>query len=274
MAGKTRENSETKTIEGDFYRQMVERNIGVISAEEQERLRRSCVAVAGCGGMGGLSAEQLARLGVGHVKIADFDSFAVHNLSRQCCSATSTVGQNKAEVLGRHLKDINPFLRLDVYPKGVTPENVEEFIKGAHAVIDGTDYSTLESTVLMYRAARRQGLCVFNPNAVGFGVSVFVFGPKTVSFEEFLGLSANKDPRLALMKLVQYIPRYADPDIMKQAALGRINIPNIIMPQHLGTSTAVSEAVMILLGRIPEPAGPEPRVFIFDLQDRKFEVRG
>lgn len=267
-------DSETSIQEEDFYRQMVERNIGVISVEEQERLKSSCFAVAGCGGMGGLSAEQLVRLGVGHLKIADFDSFSVHNLSRQCCSATSTIGKNKAETLGRHLKDINPLLRLDVYTNGVTPENVEDFIQGAHAVIDGTDYSVLESTVLMYAAARLRGLCVFNPNAVGFGVSVLIFGPKTVSFEEFLGLSADKDPRLALMKLVQYLPKYADPDVIKQAALGQINIPNIIMPQHLGTSIAVSEAVMVLLGRRPEPAGPEPRVFIIDLQDRKFEAKG
>lgn len=55
----------------EFYREMVNRNIGVISVEEQEKLRKSCVAVAGCGGMGGLSAEQLVRLGVGRVKIAD-----------------------------------------------------------------------------------------------------------------------------------------------------------------------------------------------------------
>ena len=69
------------TVTDDFYKQMVERNIGVLSHEEQERLSKACVAVAGCGGIGGLSAEQLVRVGVGHVKIADHDSFAVHNLS-------------------------------------------------------------------------------------------------------------------------------------------------------------------------------------------------
>ena len=97
MDMKTQISPETAAQADDFYRQMIDRNIGVISAEEQERLRTSCFAVAGCGGMGGLSAEQFVRLGVGHVKIADFDTFAVHNLSRQCCSATSTNGKNKAE---------------------------------------------------------------------------------------------------------------------------------------------------------------------------------
>jgi len=50
------------------------------------------------------------------------------------------------------------------------------------------------------------------------------------------------------------------------------NVPNIIMPQHLGGAIAVSEAVMLLLGRIKPPKGPNPRIFVLDVQDRKFEV--
>ena len=258
----------------DFYAQMVERNIGVISAEEQERLRNACIAVTGCGGIGGLSAEQLVRLGVGHVKIADFDKFETHNLSRQTGSASSNIGQNKADVLARHFRDINPGLRLDIFKEGIKPENVERFIDDAEIIIDGMDYSSLQTTVLLYRAARKKGLCVVNPNAIGFGVSVFVFGPNTISLEDYIGLSQGADPRMALMKLMPYMPAYGDKDLIRRAAMGEMNIPNIVMPQHLGTAIAVSEAVMILLGRVSAPSGPDPRIFILDLQDREFEVRG
>jgi molybdopterin/thiamine biosynthesis adenylyltransferase len=253
---------------------MVERNIGVISSGEQDKLRKSCVAVAGCGGMGGLSAEQLVRLGVGRVKIADSDTFAIHNLSRQCGSACSNVGRNKAEVLGRHFKDINPELNLEIFKEGVTPQNVERFIEGAEAVIDGTDFSTFSATILIYQTARRKNICVINPNAIGFGVNVFVFGPKTISIEDYLGLTSGADPKMALRKLVPYIPTYADLAVFEKAAKGEINIPNLAMPQYLGTSVAVSEAVMIVLGRVRPPAGPNPRIFILDLLDRKFEVTG
>lgn len=257
-----------------FYLDMVGRNIGVISAEEQERLRNTCIAVAGCGGIGGLSGEQLVRLGVGHIKIADFDKFETHNLSRQAGSASSNIGRNKAGVLARHFRDINPELRLDVFNEGVKPENIEKFIEGAEIIIDGMDYSALQITVQLYNAAKRKNLCVVNPNAIGFGVSVFVFGPKTVTLEEFLMSSSNADPRPALVKLIPYMPTYADPEIIRKAAMGEMNIPNIVMPQHLGTAIAVSEAVMILLGRVSAPAGPNPRIFILDLQDRKFAVTG
>ena len=257
-----------------FYKDMVGRNIGILTTEEQERLRNTCIAVAGCGGMGGLSAEQLVRLGVGHVKIADPDRFVVHNLSRQCGSTTSNVGQNKAEVLGRHFKEINPHLKLDIFKEGVLPENVGKFIEGAAVIIDGTDFSNMQATVAMYVAAQKNDICVVSPNAIGFGVNVFVFGPKTVSLEKFLGLSSGVDPRLALMRLVPYIPSYIDPSIIRKAAMGEMFIPNIAMPQYFGTSIAVSEAVMMVLGKIAPPEGPNPRIFIMDLLDRKFQITG
>jgi hypothetical protein len=71
-----------------------------------------------------------------------------------------------------------------------------------------------------------------------------------------------------------YTPTYVDPDIVRKAALGEINIPNIAMPQYFGTAVAASEAVMMVLGRIKPPKGPAPRIFILDLLDRKFEVTG
>ena len=255
-----------------FYEEMVGRNIGVITNEEQARLKNTCIAVAGCGGMGGLSAEQLVRMGVGHVKIADFDSFCVHNLSRQCGSTTSNVGQVKTEVLARHFKDINPYLKLEIFKDGVTSENADRFVEKAEAVIDGTDLSRFSFTLAMYNAARKNDICVINPNAIGFGVNVFVFGPKTVTLDKFMGLSKGDDPRTGLQKLVPYIPSYIEPSLVRRAAMGETFIPNLAMPQYFGTSIAVSEAVMMVLGRIQPPAGPNPRVFIMDLLDRKFQV--
>ncbi len=262
----------------DFYTEMVDRNIGVISSCEQERLRKICVVVAGCGGMGGLSAEQLVRLGVGYVKIADFDNFETHNLSRQCGSTFSNVGQRKAEVLARYFQEINPELKLEVFTDGVQAENAEKFVENAEVVIDGIDYSCFYNTVILHRAARKKGLCVISPHAVGFGANVLVFGPQTASIEEYTGLSPSASREeiekftIPIEKFAPYLPTYADQELVRKAALSEINIPNIIMPQHLGTSVAVSEAVMIALGRVKPPSGPGPRKFVLDLQDRKFEI--
>ena len=54
-----------------LYKSIFSRNIGLLTEKEQDRLRRSTVAIAGMGGVGGLLAERLIRLGLGKIKIND-----------------------------------------------------------------------------------------------------------------------------------------------------------------------------------------------------------
>jgi len=70
----------------------------------------------------------------------------------------------------------------------------------------------------MYQEARRKGVCVINPNAIGFGVNVFVFGPKTTPIEKYLGSTPSGNSKEALTKLVPYLPAYLDPEVVELAA--------------------------------------------------------
>ena len=65
------------------YHEAFSRNIGLVTLEEQERLRRSHVAIAGMGGMGGVHLITLARAGIGSFAIADPDCFELANMNRQ-----------------------------------------------------------------------------------------------------------------------------------------------------------------------------------------------
>lgn len=51
------------------------RNIGLVQPEEQQRLRRTVVAISGLGSVGGIHATTPARMGIGHFYLADFDRF-------------------------------------------------------------------------------------------------------------------------------------------------------------------------------------------------------
>src|SRR5271165_2808853 len=64
------------------YDEAFVRNRGLISSEEQRRLRDCRVAIAGMGGVGGVHLATLARLGVGHFTIADPDEFEIANFNR------------------------------------------------------------------------------------------------------------------------------------------------------------------------------------------------
>lgn len=54
-----------------LYSEIYARNIGIFTEAEQDKLRHSTIAIAGVGGVGGLLAERLIRLGVGRLKITD-----------------------------------------------------------------------------------------------------------------------------------------------------------------------------------------------------------
>ena len=58
-----------------LYNELFSRNIGVFSESEQEKLRHSTIAISGVGGVGGLLAERLVRLGIGRIKITDPGNF-------------------------------------------------------------------------------------------------------------------------------------------------------------------------------------------------------
>src|SRR6185295_14115220 len=90
------------------YDQAFTRNLGLVSPREQERLRRTCVALPGLGGVGGAHLQALARMGIGAFHLADPDTFEVANFNRQLGASMATVGRSKAEVMAETVSQINP----------------------------------------------------------------------------------------------------------------------------------------------------------------------
>ena len=84
------------------------RMLALEDAGTVETIRRSQVLCVGLGGVGGLAAELVARLGVGAMTIVDADTVEPTNINRQIPALTSTVGQSKAIVMADSLMDINP----------------------------------------------------------------------------------------------------------------------------------------------------------------------
>lgn len=88
------------------------RNEMLLGREAVERLENSSVAVFGLGGVGSWCAEALCRSGIGKLTIIDQDTVGESNINRQLCAMSSTVGMEKAEVMARRLRDINPLAEI------------------------------------------------------------------------------------------------------------------------------------------------------------------
>lgn len=92
-----------------------------------EKLLHARVAVFGIGGVGGYTAEALARSGIGSIDLIDPDEISVTNINRQLFATHSTVGRLKAEVAKERLLDIYPELQVTVHPVFYTPETADQF---------------------------------------------------------------------------------------------------------------------------------------------------
>ena len=79
-----------------------------------DRLAQCRVAVFGIGGVGGYTAEALARSGIGEIDLIDSDTVSLTNLNRQIIALRSTIGKYKVDVMKERILDINPDIKVHV----------------------------------------------------------------------------------------------------------------------------------------------------------------
>jgi len=71
--------------------------------------------------------EALARAGVGHITMVDFDEISESNINRQLHSLRSTIGKSKVEVMKDRILDINPECEVELVKKLVT-DDIDEIL--------------------------------------------------------------------------------------------------------------------------------------------------
>ncbi len=105
----------------------------------QERLRRTRVLVVGLGGLGSPASLYLAAAGVGTLGLADHDTVERGNLHRQILHEDGGVGRPKVESARERLLRLNPEVRIELAPGGVTPDNAVSLFSNFDLIVDGTD---------------------------------------------------------------------------------------------------------------------------------------
>lgn len=102
------------------------------------RLADARIGVAGLGGMGSHVALALARSGVGHMVVADFDTVDEGNLFRQCY-LPSDVGRRKTEAMAEALLRVEPDLDLKVFDGVLDGGNACDVFRGCSVVCECLD---------------------------------------------------------------------------------------------------------------------------------------
>lgn len=85
----------------------------LIGKDAVKKLQKSTVMIVGCGAVGSFAIEALARSGVGHLILIDFDKIEESNINRQLFALDSVIGKPKVEIAKQRIADINPDIKVD-----------------------------------------------------------------------------------------------------------------------------------------------------------------
>lgn len=129
-----------------------------IGAEGQRKLQDSCALICGCGALGSVIANTLARAGVGKLRIVDRDFLELNNLQRQVLYDEADVasGVPKAIAAKTKLQQINSEIEIDAVVADIDHSNIAQLVEGVDVIVDGTD--NFETRFLINDASLKFGI--------------------------------------------------------------------------------------------------------------------
>jgi sulfur carrier protein ThiS adenylyltransferase len=124
------------------------------TSQVYEKVKVSRVGIAGLGGLGSHVAIALARTGVGHLHLVDFDVVEPSNLNRQEYRLNH-IGKYKTEALKSQIEEINPYVTVTIDTVKITENNAIDIFQNDDIVCEAFDLpeqkAMLINTLLQYR---------------------------------------------------------------------------------------------------------------------------
>ena len=242
------------------YQSAFSRNIGWLTETEQEILRSRRIAIAGLGGVGGSHLLTLTRLGIGRFNISDLDNFELENFNRQVGASLKHIDRPKVEVMAEMALDIDPELDIRSFPKGVSRENLDDFLKDVDLYVDGLDFFAVDARRVIFAACAEKSIPAITAAPLGMGVALLNFLPGKMTFEEYFRLEGQSESE----QLVRFLIGLS-PAMLQRSYL--VDDSSVDMQNHKGPSTSMacelcaglsaSHALKILLNRGSVPAAPK-----------------
>ena len=154
-----------------------------VGDEGQRRIRAARVAIVGCGALGSVQAEILARAGIGMLRLIDRDIVELSNLQRQFLFDESDAreGLPKAAAAARRLAQVNSEIAIEPVVADLTPSNAAELLENIDLILDGTD--NFETRYVLNDVAVRGGIPWIYGAAVGsYGLKLAIMPGRTACF--------------------------------------------------------------------------------------------
>jgi molybdopterin/thiamine biosynthesis adenylyltransferase len=165
-----------QSLTADIWPYRYVRNRDTLSVQDQLKLAASCVAVIGCGGLGGDVLLMLSRIGVGSLKTVDPDIFDESNLNRQAFADSATIGMPKTAAAAMRIQSINPAVNFKAFQTSLTPSNAAQIFQGADVVVDSLD--NFPDRQMLKQMTCQMNLPLVHGAVAGFEGEVMTFLPE------------------------------------------------------------------------------------------------
>ena len=177
---------------------LLKRNVKGIA----KKLKKAEVCILGLGGLGSNVAILLARGGIGHLKLIDFDVVEASNLNRQQYRI-SHIGIKKTEVMKSIIRDINPFVEVDILDIKVDRENIYSIVGDIEIVVEAFDRAETKAMTLEELLTDKNKIVVSASGMAGLGSAneivtkkikdnFYLVGDNYSDYEEYLGIMSTR----------------------------------------------------------------------------------
>ena len=177
---------------------LLKRNVKGISG----KLKKAKVCILGLGGLGSNVAVLLARSGIGYLKLVDFDIVEASNLNRQQYRI-SHVGMKKTEAIKTIIKEINPFVEIEVLNKKVDRENILSIVGDVEIVVEAFDRAETKAMAIEELLINGDKILVSASGMAGLGSAneiitrkirdnFYLVGDNYSDYEEYSGIMSTR----------------------------------------------------------------------------------
>ena len=167
-----------------------------------EKLKKAKVCILGLGGLGSNVAVLLARAGIGHLKLIDFDVVEASNLNRQQYRI-SHIGMKKTEAIKTIIKEINPFVEVETLDIKVNRENILSIVGDIEIVVEAFDVAETKAMAIEELVINGNKILVSASGMAGLGSAneiitrkirdnFYLVGDNYSDYEEYSGIMSTR----------------------------------------------------------------------------------
>lgn len=167
-----------------------------------KKLKKAKVCILGLGGLGSNVTILLARAGIGYLKLVDFDIVEASNLNRQQYRI-SHIGMKKTEAIKTIIKEINPFVEIEVLNKKVERENILSVVGDVEIVVEAFDVAETKAMAIEELLTNGNKILISASGMAGIGSAneiitrkirdnFYLIGDNYSDYEEYSGIMSTR----------------------------------------------------------------------------------